>query len=383
MKPKKEICALHIITRLDLGGAQKVCLLLVNGLRNNGISTELISGTGGELASTVATMPGVLLLKEFRHPISPKGFFTDLRCLITITRLIRKLKKQHPHLIVHTHSTKAGIMGRWAAFFAGAKTRIHTIHGYAFNRHLNKMYVLFVYWCEFITSFITTHFICVSSTDVKKGIRCFPRFSKKHSIIRAAVDWKKFYHAHNNGNPFPAKNTPFIYGTIASLKKGKNLFELLKAFEYVHQKNPHTILEIIGGGELQPALEKWIQEHNLKDSVVLYGWQHTILSIIQQWHSFVFSSLWEGLPCAVVEARLQKLPVLSYITGGIPDVIIHEENGLLYKQHDWQDLAQGMLTISQDPQLYTKLQSYEDNLDDFNDQHMIHQHIQLYKEIMR
>jgi len=367
MKRKKEIYVLHIITRLDLGGAQKVCLLLVEGLRSQGIPTKLVSGTTGELTSYVTKTPGVLLLKEFQHPVSPLGLFTDARCFIRLISIIRKLKKEHPCLIVHTHSTKAGIMGRWAAFFAGAKKRVHTIHGYAFHKHQNKLSTFFIYLCELITSFITTHFICVSSVDVKKGVHCFPLFRKRHSIIRAAVNWQQFFQPGYSGNPFPKQDETFIFGTIASLKKGKNLFELLKAFELVHQYNPHTKLEIIGGGVLQPSLEKWIHAHKFNKVVTLYGWQHQVLPIMKRWHCFSFSSLWEGLPCTVVEARLQKLPVVSYRTGGIPDVIMHGENGLLYKQRDWKGLANGMLTISKNRCLYDKLQAYNDKLGDFND----------------
>jgi len=380
-KRKKEIHVIQIITRLDLGGAQKICLHLVNGLRNKGISTDLISGTGGKLAPTVRSKPGVHLLKDFRHPISPNGFFTDFRCFIKLVSIIRNLKKEHPHLIVHTHSTKAGIMGRWAAFCAGVKNRAHTVHGYAFHGYQNKAYNLLIYLCELVTSLITTHFICVSSADVKIGMRHFPCFLKKHSIIRAAVDWETFFDPKYNGNPFPKNNEFFIFGTAACFKKQKNLFDLLKAFERVHHHNTNTKLEVIGGGILQTAIEQWIKEHNMQNNVILHGWKHDILPILKHWHCFILSSLWEGLPCTIIEARLQKLPVLSYNTGGISDVIIHEENGMLYKQKNWKGLSDGMLTISKNPQLHAKLQSYDDDLNDFKDKHMIQQHVDLYKEL--
>lgn len=382
MKRKKEIHVLYIITQLDLGGAQKVCLSLVNGLRINGIPAKLISGTGGQLTPNVSAIPDIYLLKEFRHSVSPLGFLTDLHCFIHLISIMRKLKKQYPNLIVHTHSTKAGIMGRWAAIFAGIKTRIHTVHGYAFHNNQNKFVTFCIYLVELFTSFITTHFICVSSKDVKKGISCFPFFCKKHSIIRAAIDWKQFYQPSYKGNPFPQKTASFVFGTISCFKKQKNLFDLLKAFEYVHKKNQNTRLELIGDGRLRSVLEKWIKEHNIDNVVTLHGWQHNVLSIIKQWHCFVLSSLWEGLPCAIIEARLQRLPVISYNTDGIPEVIMNGENGLLYQQKDWPGLAQGMLTISQDQKLYTKLKSYNDNLHDFNDQNMVQQHIDLYKELV-
>lgn len=379
MKQKKEIHVLYILTKLELGGAQKVCLSLLNGLQNFHVKTWLISGAEGELVSTVKNSPNVILIDQFKRNVSIFSIFTELRCFIKLISSIRKYKQQYKNIIVHTHSTKAGILGRWAAFFAGVKIRIHTIHGYAFHNHQNKLIWSLIYMAELITSFITTHYVCVSSKDVKIGIRVFPRFSKKHSIIRAAIEWDNFYIPAYQGNQFPSSHETFIFGTTSCFKKQKNLFDLLHAFEVVHQNNPHTRLELIGDGTLRNRIESWIKEHNLGKSIVLHGWQKNVKPIVMNWHAFVLSSLWEGLPCAVIEARLLKLPVLSYNTGGIHDVIIHGENGLLFKQGDWQELSRGMLLISRDQKLYTTLQSYTDELHDFKDKQMVQQHINLYK----
>lgn len=383
MKQKKEIHVLYIITKLELGGAQKVCLSLVNGLRQVGIKTGLISGSEGELVPEVREKQNIILLKQFKHRISLFGIFTELQCFIQLISQIKKYKKNYPHLIVHTHSTKAGILGRWAAFFAGVATRIHTIHGYAFHEHQPKIIWFLIYCAELITSFITTHYICVSSKDVKTGIKYFPHFEKKHTIIRAAVDWNSFYIPSRKIKPFPIEHEPFIFGTVSCFKKQKNIIDLLKAFQHAHQHNPHIKLELIGDGILRPKIEKWIAHNNLQNQIILHGWQKQVAPIMMNWHAFALSSLWEGLPCAVIEARLLKLPVISYRTGGIHDIISHEENGLLYCQKEWQQFAQGMITLANNQQLYQKLQSCNENLDDFKEQQMILQHRSLYKIIMK
>jgi glycosyltransferase involved in cell wall biosynthesis len=235
--------------------------------------------------------------------------------------------------------------------------------------------------CELITSFITTHFVCVSSEDVKTGIKLFPRFAQKHSIIRAAVSTEFFIPAQKI-NSFPVYQKPFIFGTIACFKKQKNLFDLLQAFELVHTKNNNTLLEIIGDGAMRQNIEQWIKDHNLTHAITLHGWQQSVASHMLNWHAFVLSSLWEGLPCAIIEARLLKLPVLSYNTGGIHDVIIPGENGFLYAQKDWQSLAHGMLSLTSNKELYTKLQSHPDDLKDFETSNMVQEHLQLYRTLM-
>ena len=376
---KKELHVLYIITKLELGGAQKVCLSLFNGLLSQGHQSFLISGTQGILTNQVSQKKNVMLLSSFVREVGWRSFINELHAFKELVQKIKILKKQYPELIIHTHSTKAGIIGRWAAWFCGVQKRIHTVHGFAFHEHQSWFAWLSIYLIELITSFITTHYICVSSHDVKIGIRLFPNFSQKHSIIRAAVDTKQFYIPAQKNN-FERSSDRFIFGTVSCFKKQKNLFDLLQAFEFAYQKNKTIRLEIIGDGSLRPALEQWVAHHQLMHVITLHGWQEEVTSIMVNWHAFVLSSLWEGLPCAIVEARLAKLPVLSYNTGGIHDIIFNGENGFLYKQKQWQDLAQGMLTLAQNQQLYKKLVSYHDDLRSFDQSYMIQQHLRLYRD---
>ena len=127
----------------------------------------------------------------------------------------------------------------------------------------------------------------------------------------------------------------------------------------------------------------WIQHHGLTKVITLHGWQEQVAPIMAHWHAFVLSSLWEGLPCSIVEARLLKLPVISYDTGGIHDVIITEENGLLCKQGDWEHLAQNMLKVVENKKLYSSLQQYPEDLSDFNTNQMIKEHLTLYETLSK
>jgi glycosyltransferase involved in cell wall biosynthesis len=379
---EKKIHVLYIITKLELGGAQKVCLSLFQNLTDHDATATLLSGAQGPLVQTVQNNPNVILLAELKHNLSLFSCIQEISCFFAMIRAIKKIKKEHPDLIVHTHSTKAGILGRWAAFFAGVTIRVHTVHGYAFHKHQNKIKWLLIYLAELITSLITTHFVCVSSHDIKTGTKLFPRFAKKHSLIRAAVDWQQFYLPAHKATSWPGE-TPFIFGTVACFKPQKNLFDLLKAFTLVHLKNPNTRLEIIGDGTLRSTLETWIENHALKDAVILHGWQEKVAPLMLTWNSFVLSSLWEGLPCAIVEARLLQLPVLSYNTGGIADIIHHGKNGFLFEQGNWRALAAGMLSVTQDATLYATLQQHQEDLYDFNDNHMTEHHARLYNDLLK
>jgi glycosyltransferase involved in cell wall biosynthesis len=374
----QQLHVVYIITKLELGGAQKVCLSLLNGLIQQKQCAMLITGTQGPLLAD-AQQHTVFMLNDLTREIGITGMVKEIRCFFRLIRILRTLKKQYPHIIAHTHSTKAGILGRWAAWFAGITTRIHTIHGFAFHRFQPRYIRYIIQLTEWFTSLITTHFICVSSEDVKTGISYLQHFEQKHSIIRAAPDCQQFYIPARRLIHFPTPPQLFIFGTVSCFKKQKNIFDLLRAFAYVHAHNPLTRLEIIGDGALREEIKEHIDAYKLTGAIILHGWQQQVAPIMATWHAFTLTSLWEGLPCAIIEARLLKLPVLSYCTGGIQDVIAHEHNGLLSKQKDWLTMAQAMLKVSQEPHLHEKLSIYKDDLRDFHTNRMITKHIKLYR----
>ena len=102
---------------------------------------------------------------------------------------------------------------------------------------------------------------------------------------------------------------------------------------------------------------------------------------MRNWKAFVLSSLWEGLPCAIIEAQFLKLPVIAYNVGGISDVISHGDNGLLYTSQDRQSLSKGMLALTHDKELYNHLCSHNEDLSAFKLSTMIKQHLALYRSL--
>lgn len=365
---------IYIITQLELGGAQKVCLSLFKGLSTHNLGTKLITGSQGPLMTQVENDYNALFITMQRS----LGALSEIKTFIALIRALHNLKRQHTNLIVHTHSSKAGILGRWAAWLCRIPIRIHTIHGFAFHHHQPWYLWWPIYLCELLTTFITTHFVCVSSFDIAQSKKLLPGFSKKYSLIRAAIDWNTFAYTQQ---ALKSADT-FIIGTISCFKPQKNLFDLLKAFHYAFKHNSDLRLEVIGDGVLRPLLESWIKEYGLEQVVTLHGWQHNVEPFLQRWHIFTLSSLWEGLPCSIVEARMLKLPVLCYNTGGIADVIEHGKNGFLYNQGDWRALGQGFLEISQQKDLYCQLSHYNDELTAFSDDTMIKEHYQLYTHLV-
>jgi glycosyltransferase involved in cell wall biosynthesis len=394
---------LHIITRLDLGGAQKSCLALIAHLQQNypDFDVYLISGSRGELVPQAQNLQNVQLLDTLIWEIHPKNLVLELKNFLKLVLIMRKLQIKHKKLIIHTHTIKAGTLGRWAAWVAGVKIRVHTIHGFSFHPYQNKLVWLIFYLIELFNSLITTHFICVSSQDLNAGREIFPKFAQKSSIIRAATLYRPQGCSNIPGPGFAQGyagqamvsvlrskkyriqpvTTPQIItiGTIASLKPGKNLFELLKAFKFAQkQLKSHSItlhLQIVGDGPLRPALEAYLTHHHLTSTVQITGWTPNPMLYAQKWSSFVFTSLWEGLPCALVEIKELEIPILAYQVGGLPDLI---DQSRLICPPKWLMLANQLVQSQLNPQN----QPTRPTSPDFYIPKMAQDHIKLYKSLL-
>lgn len=344
---------LHIITKLDLGGAQKSCLALIAELQQKHptFETYLISGHTGELVKQAQTLKNIYLLETMLWEIHPKNIFLEIQNFRRIIAIMRDLKAKHTHLIIHTHTIKAGTIGRWAALIAGIKHRIHTIHGFSFHPYQNKLIWLFFYLIELINSLITTKFICVSSQDLQAGVEILPFFRQKAQIIRAATLYKPnqlINHPDTSKHIKHAKKQSNVttIGTIASLKTGKNLFDLIKAFKLASQTVPNLQLEIVGDGPLRGHIQAYLNQNNLQNKVKIWGWTPNPAQYAHQWDLFVFTSLWEGLPCAIVEMQDLGIPILAYHVGGICDLI---DKSKLYHTGRWPALAQAMINFALHP----------------------------------
>ena len=120
---KKQVHVVYVLTKLELGGAQKICLSLLNGVQNKHVTSSLISGTEGVLVPEAQKHSSVHLIKSLRREVGIKTLFFEFFEFFKMISVMRSIKKKHKNIIVHTHSTKAGLIGRWAAFFARIKKR--------------------------------------------------------------------------------------------------------------------------------------------------------------------------------------------------------------------------------------------------------------------
>lgn len=363
---------LYIITKLELGGAQKVCLSLFKEFSPNAF---LMSGPNGLLINEVANHPNFIINPYLEREISLKGLWKDLFAFFFILKTILKLKKQHPNLQVHTHSSKIGFLGRIAAKIAFVTKIHHTVHGFGFNDTQSSVKRFFYQFLEQIGTLCSTSIVCVSIADKDLGSQLFWTFKRKAVLIRAAVNEKLFSPQTNL-----IKNSTLKLGTISCFKPQKNLVDMIKICIELKKRNIAFSLEIIGDGQMRAVLEELILTNSLTKEIILLGWinESNLDSIMNTWDVFLLTSLWEGLPCSLIQARLKKILCVCYDVGGISEVLKDGENGYLIPVLDKDLMVKRLVSLSENELLLNKLKFYKEDLSNFYLQSMICAHQDLY-----
>jgi glycosyltransferase involved in cell wall biosynthesis len=375
----------HVITKLELGGAQEVALYAVSHLDRSKFRPLLVAGPGGLLTDEAQTLPGVEVhilsaLARRVHALADLVAFVELICLF------RRLRPT----IVHTHSSKAGILGRWAAWCARVPVIIHTIHGYGITPAqppwLRRVLILL----ERMTGWITTHWIAVAQADIKKGIewRLFDR--TQVSVVRPGIDPQPFQTIidpatrHALRAEFGAGPAEYLVGTVACLKPQKAPEDFLAVAKLVCEVVPEARFVFIGDGDLRPRIESLIKQSGLHNRMHLAGWRRDIPTVMKVFDAFLLTSHWEGLPRVLLEARTIGLPVVATRVGGVEEVIVQDRHGWLSDPGDVAGLSAQLIRVlkSRDGQPHGRSQPAEALPKEFHLEEMVKQYESLYDRLL-
>jgi glycosyltransferase involved in cell wall biosynthesis len=282
----------------------------------------------------------------FERSASPSDLSNILR--------IRKIIKQNDYDIVHCHSTKAGLVGRVAAFLSRHPNIIYSPHGFMFCDTRIKMRRLLYLYLEKYLGYLTNKLVAVSGSERDLALEHKIVPNNKIVTLYNSIDPSDF-DDFNYVNKVPEKllqnNSEIILGTVGRLYYQKDPITLIKSFKIVNDRFPNTKLIIVGDGPLEGACIKLINELGLDKKIELAGYQKNSKSYYKKFDIFILSSHYEGLPYALLEAMSMGIPCVGTDVVGIKDLILQGKTGYLAKEGDFQGLAEAVIKLLDNPEL--------------------------------
>lgn len=352
MKRKLKIC--HVITRMIVGGAQENTLLTVKGLAARGHEVTLITGPSegpeGELLRNYRNTDFELLINS--HLVRELNPYHDLLAYISLLKLFKKRKFD----VVHTHSSKAGVIGRAAATAAGVPFVTHTIHGQAFHRY-EKPWKNFIYKNAERWAARKCHKIyAVSQAMIDQCVEAGIDQALKYKIVYSGMNLEPFLNAvpdkelKGQLGIRPAFN---VIGVIARIFPLKGYEFLIPVAKKITELYPEAHFLIVGDGILRKELQEEIKERGLSKRFSFAGLvppeeipRYTAIMDI-----LVHLSLREGLPRAVVQALASGKPAIGFKLDGTPEVIEDGKTGFIVAPRDVSGIVNALSILFEHPEL--------------------------------
>ncbi len=391
----KKIKIIHIITRLDKGGSAEETLLTVRGLdkgiydvalvRGLSIESNMAEDEAGAVEESVRDAEGegvrVITVSSLVRRISP---FYDLKAFFA---LIKILRYECPH-IVHTHTSKAGILGRWAAFFARVPVIVHTPHGHVFWGYFGRLKTGIFILLEKISALITDRLVMLTEQEKNDHLHFHIAPENKFSVVHSGINLDRF--SNTSVDPAAMKRRlgipegNLVVGTTGRLTHIKGHRYLIEAAGKIVSSRPDTTFVFLGDGELLDELKNMASISGIEENIKFLGWRQDVAEVISTFDVFVLPSLNEGMGRVLVEAMALGKPIVASGIGGIPDLVADGKNGYLVPVGDVEVLAARIRRLLDDPEKREKMgnagKRYAVN---FSADAMVEKIDQLYHELLR
>ncbi|MBI5374053.1 MAG: glycosyltransferase family 4 protein [Candidatus Schekmanbacteria bacterium] len=391
MKPVK---VLHVITRLDRGGSAENTLITVMNLDRGKYTPSLLYGLtlspdvkyfekAKESASEFSCIPDLV------RKISP---LHDLKAFYQIYSFIKKGNYQ----ILHTHSSKAGILGRWAGWLAGVPVIVHTPHGHVFYGYYVPLVSKLFVWAEKISALITDRIITLTERGKKEHIRFGVAKPDKFIPIHSGVDigliqrtdadktsqCPKSHISLRETLSMPAG--AIVAASMGRLSRVKGYEYFIKAGIILSKKYDDIYFAIAGEGELRENLEQIIKNAGAAERFKFAGWREDIGNFLNGADIFVLSSLNEGMGKAIVEAMAAGLPVVGTDVGGISEIVVEGETGFIVPPGNAEAIADRIERLYLDKNLRSSMGERGRERAALYDTHsMVRKVESLYEEVLK
>ncbi len=375
---------IHVITKLEFGGAQQNTLHTVASLDRKRFEPVLITGPGGYLMPEARELDlDLRIVPSMERAIRPG---VDAAAYRELGRLLEPCRGRPA--IVHTHSSKAGILGRWAARKVRVPVIIHSIHGFGFTPAQSPPRRFLFKTAERLTSRVTDHFIAVSEANRVDGVRYGLFGPEQCSVIRSGFDLEQFRNAApvkpdlllDLGIPH---GSPLVL-MVGCLKPQKAPLDFVRLAAEVHRVIPQARFLLAGDGELRDVLVNEIDRLGLKEVFLLLGWREDIPELMKSSQVVVLTSRWEGLPRVIPQAKAVGRPVVATAVDGSVEAIRDGVDGYLCSPGDVDSMADRVVRLLKDKDLAGRM-GREGNraVDEFDQDTMVRKQEELYERLLK
>ncbi|MDD3905580.1 MAG: glycosyltransferase family 4 protein [Candidatus Omnitrophica bacterium] len=339
----------RIIARLNIGGPAIHTILLNSGLNKGGYKDVLVSGRISESEGNMMYLARdnnvePVIIPDLGRDIS---LIKDIKALFGLYCLIRREKPD----IVHTHTAKAGTLGRIAAVLAGVPVRIHTFHGHVFNGYFSPAKAMIFIWIERALSVFTDKIIVVSESvkgEISKKLKIAD--SGKCVVIPLGLELDKFLDGANVKGRFRktwgVSSDTLLVGIVGRLVPIKNHSFFLKVAKKIRETAPglNVRFVVIGDGELKKPLIEMAGKMGLGD-IIFTGWIKELPEVYADLDVVALTSLNEGTPVSLIEAMASAKAVISTDVGGVKDIVRPGETGILANNNDIDGFSASLLKL--------------------------------------
>ncbi|KOF33818.1 MULTISPECIES: glycosyltransferase family 4 protein [Vibrio] len=351
----KKIKIAHVQLLPLLTGVQNVTISELDRLSEKHYSKTIICQSAGELTLKASKLNiSTKLIPDLVREISP---VKDFRALISLYKFFKKEEFD----IVHTHSSKTGLLGRLAARMAGVPLVIHTVHGFPFSSAKNKIIYMFYVFMEFLGGRLSHKVICLHEIDKKICINKLKLSENKLVVLPNGVN-KNIFHPSDSSSlnlirsELKLSKDKIIIGMIGRLWEQKNPKALVDAALSILSNRNDVVFVLVGEGELRASLEAMSDSHS--DNIKFLGWRSDTADLLRSFDIFSLPSLWEGMPLAIIEAMATGLPCVVSNIPGNNHLIENGKNGFLFELTHSQDLVNSLLKLIDDEVLRKSMGNY-------------------------
>lgn len=340
------------MTRLNIGGAASHVINLNRGLGAAQFSSKLISGIEGPAEGSMWDYARSVDV----HPVLEQDMTPEaslrMRDIKALGHLVSFIRRERPH-IVHTHTSKAGLLGRLAARMAGVPVVVHTYHGHVLQGYFNPRTTRLLRRLEQALARATDRIVAVSEEVRRDLIAYGVAPPEKIEVISLGLDLEPFLHCHERAGEFRSEvgltNGARLVGIVGRLFPVKNHRLFLDAASRLVQQHlsPHFV--VVGDGTLRSEMEQYAIALGLANRVIFTGWRQDVTRIYADLDVLVVSSDQEGTPVAAIEAMASGLPIVATRVGGLAGIVNDGESGYLVPPRDPDALADAIDRVLRHP----------------------------------